>query len=58
MTRADIALVILLRTLGVTTLLALAAVFMPLSWMAGTHRWLGMGDMPTSSGRCLPKTWA
>jgi len=46
MPRADKALVLLLRFLGVTTLLALAAVVMPLSWMAGTHRWLGLGDMP------------
>ena len=22
-------------------------VFMPVSWMAATHRWLGLGEMPT-----------
>ena len=47
MTRADKTLVILLRILGVTALFALVAVFMPVSWMAATHRWLGLGEMPT-----------
>jgi hypothetical protein len=47
MTRADKALTILLRIVGVTALLALVAVVMPLSWMAATHRWLGLGEMPT-----------
>jgi mannose-6-phosphate isomerase-like protein (cupin superfamily) len=49
MTRADKALVILLWLLGVTGLLALIAVFMPMSWMAATHCALGMGEMPTAS---------
>src|SRR5262249_50404868 len=48
MTRADRALVILLRFVGVTALFALVAVFMPVSWMAATHRWLGLGEMPTA----------
>ena len=26
---------------------AQVAVFMPMSWMAATHRWLGLGEMPT-----------
>jgi hypothetical protein len=47
MTRADKALVILLRLIGVSALFALVAVFMPLSWMVATHRWLGMGEIPT-----------
>ena len=47
MTRADKALVILLRLVGVPALFALVAVFMPSSWMAVTHRWLGLGEMPT-----------
>jgi hypothetical protein len=41
-------LVFLLRFMGVGALFALVAVFMPLSWMAATHRWLGLGEMPTS----------
>jgi hypothetical protein len=47
MTRADKALVLLLRFVGVGALFALVAVFMPSSWMAATHRWLGLGEMPT-----------
>lgn len=41
------ALVFLLWFLGVSALFALVAVFMPLSWMTVTHRWLGLGEMPT-----------
>jgi hypothetical protein len=48
MTRSDKALVILLRIFGVTALFALVAVFMPLSWMTATHRWLGLGEMPSA----------
>jgi hypothetical protein len=47
MTRGDKALVLLLRFVGVPALFALIAVFMPVSWMAATHRWLGLGEMPT-----------
>src|SRR5262249_6130926 len=47
MTKSDKALVILLRIVGVPALFALVAVFMPSSWMAATHRWLGLGEMPT-----------
>jgi hypothetical protein len=48
MTKRDKALVILLRLVGVPALFALAAVLMPVSWMAATHRWLGLGEMPTA----------
>jgi hypothetical protein len=47
MTKADKALAILLQFLGITALFALVAVFMPFSWMAATHRWLGLGEIPT-----------
>src|SRR6516225_2408943 len=47
MTKSDKALVILLRIVGVGALFALLAVVMPTSWMAATHRWLGLGEMPT-----------
>lgn len=46
MTRNDKVLRGLLWFYGVSTLMALGAVFMPLSWMADTHRWLGLGEMP------------
>jgi len=49
MTKADKVLVIVLRYLvGIGGLFALVPVFMPLSWMVATHRWLGLGDMPTA----------
>ena len=47
MTTADKVLVVLLRCLGVGSLFALVPVVMPFSWMAATHRWLGLGEMPT-----------
>jgi hypothetical protein len=48
MTKSDQALVILLRLVGVGALFALIAVFMPMSWVTATHRWLGLGEMPTA----------
>src|SRR5205823_8453740 len=48
MTTADQVLTLLLRILGVSALFALVAVFMPMSWMLATHRWLGLGEMPTA----------
>jgi hypothetical protein len=47
MTKADKVLAIFLRCLGGGSLFALVAVFMPFSWMVVTHRWLGLGEMPT-----------
>jgi hypothetical protein len=57
-------LVFLLRYfLGIPGLFALVAVFMPQSWMAATHRWLGLGEMPTGPvveylARSLSATYA
>jgi hypothetical protein len=47
MSRSDKALVVLLYVLGVGGLCALVPVVMPFSWMAATHRWLGLGEMPS-----------
>jgi hypothetical protein len=47
MTKSDRALVLLLRIVGVGALFALIPVLMPMSWMVATHRWLGLGEMPT-----------
>jgi hypothetical protein len=47
MTKSDKVLVLLLRLVGVGSLFALIAVVMPSTWMASTHRWLGLGEMPT-----------
>jgi hypothetical protein len=56
MTRADKVLVLFLRVVGVGSLFALVPVFMPFAWMADTHRWLGLGEMPTGSAepRAVP----
>jgi hypothetical protein len=48
MTIGDRVLVILFRyLLGIGGLFALVPVLMPMSWMVATHRWLGLGEMPT-----------
>ena len=47
-TRQLKALVYLLRFVGISGLFALVAVFMPLSRMHAIHRWLGLGEMPTT----------
>ncbi len=39
-------LVLFLRILGIVDLLAVAAIFLPLKWMAKAHAWLGLGEMP------------
>jgi hypothetical protein len=44
--RSERVLVLLLRSIGAVSLLALVAVFMPYTWMDATHRWLGMGRLP------------
>ncbi len=47
MTSPERVLRFLLRYLGSVSLLALVAVFMPSAWMDATHRWLGMGPLPS-----------
>ena len=39
-------LVALLRLAGAVMVLAFLAVVLPVDWMAGTHRWLGLGEFP------------
>ncbi len=46
MRRKDRPLVIVLWLLGVSMLLAMFAVVMPMDWMASIHRWLDLGEMP------------
>jgi hypothetical protein len=36
----------MLRVGGVVMLLATFAIFMPVSWMAASHEWLGLGEFP------------
>lgn len=39
-------LVLLLRVAGVIVVTAFGAMFLPTSWMAATHAWLGLGRFP------------
>ena len=41
-------LVILLRLSGVILVAAFPAMLLPVSWMAATHEWLGLGTFPES----------
>jgi hypothetical protein len=40
------ALIILLRVVGGLACTAVIASVMPTTWIAATHRWLGLGDLP------------
>lgn len=42
----ELVLKVLLRWMGTVSLLALIAVFLPLSWIASMHRSAGLGDLP------------
>ena len=46
MNSAERALVWLLRLSACILVLAVAAIFLPTSWMAAIHRWLGLGTFP------------
>jgi hypothetical protein len=46
MIRRMTVLVVLLRLAGAVMVLAFLAVVLPVDWMAGTHRWLGLGEFP------------
>jgi hypothetical protein len=39
----------LLRLVGLVEILAFIAVIMPRAWMAASHAWLGLGEMPHGS---------
>ena len=39
-------LVLLLRLAGAFTASAFLAMLLPVDWMASTHRWLGLGELP------------
>lgn len=44
----DNLLAILLRVIGISGLLAVGVLFVPMSSMAAVHAWLGLGEMPIS----------
>ena len=39
-------LVAVLRLAGTITVTAFLTILMPVEWMASTHRWLGLGELP------------
>jgi len=45
LTGSEKTLVLILRLAAVTLLLALGAIFLPFSWMAAVHAWLGLGEL-------------
>jgi hypothetical protein len=45
-TRSELAIVIILRIMGVSALLAVFAVFFPYSWMNACHEFMGLGTLP------------
>lgn len=46
MNRAERVLIWILRVSGVIMLMAIPAIFLPVSWMAAIHEWLGLGAFP------------
>ena len=42
-------LVLILRLGGILTGSALFTIFLPVDWMASTHRWLGLGEYPDAT---------
>ena len=46
MNRSELAIVIILRVIGVTGLFAIPVIFMPYSWMNPIHDYMGLGELP------------
>ncbi len=47
MNRAELAIVIILRAVGISGLFAIPAIFLPFTWMSFIHELLGLGEMPS-----------
>lgn len=47
MKKTELALIVILRFVGVTGLFALPFVFLPFAWLQDIHRLLGLGEMPS-----------
>lgn len=46
MTKPELAIVIILRIVGVSGLFAIPAIFLPYSWMNAIHEYVGLGELP------------
>ncbi len=44
----ELAIVIILRTLGGFALAAIPAIFLPYSWMNAIHEFMGLGELPNT----------
>ncbi len=46
MNKSELAIVIILRVVGICGLFAIPAIFLPYSWMNAIHDYLGLGELP------------
>ena len=46
MNQSELAIVVILRLIGVSGLFAIPAIFLPTAWMAAIHDYLGLGPLP------------
>lgn len=46
MNKSEIAIVVILRVVGIGGLFAIPAIFLPYSWMNAIHQFLGLGELP------------
>jgi hypothetical protein len=46
MNKSEIAIVVILRVIGVSGLFAIPAIFLPFSWMDAIHNFMGLGELP------------
>jgi len=44
--RSELAIVIIMRVIGVSGLFAIPAIFLPYSWMNAIHEYMGLGVLP------------
>ena len=46
MNKSELAIVIIMRVIGVSSLFAIPAIFFPYSWMNAMHDFMGLGELP------------
>jgi hypothetical protein len=46
--RSELAIVIIMRVIGVSGLFAIPAIFLPYSWMNAIHDYVGLGELPNA----------
>ena len=48
MNKSELAIVIILRFVGITGLFAIPAIFLPYAWMNSIHAFMGLGELPNA----------